>query len=582
MRFLKKILFLLNPSEKKRAGMLLVMIIIMAILDMIGIASILPFIAVLSNFSLIESNFILNTMFKISKNFGIETNQQFFVILGIIMFIILVISLLFKAIVAYVQFKFVQNCEYSIGKRLSESYLHQSYSWFLNRNSSEIGKNILSEVQQVVANCINPTIELIAKGTIIIALLTLLILVNLKITLIIFCTFGFAYGLIFYFARKFLYKIGTKRLINNQSRFSVISEAFGAIKAVKVGSLEKFYIQKFSNSSQAFTQTTASSQLIAILPRFILEAIVFGIALLIILYVFVKSDNHNNFFPLVSIYVFAGYRLMPAFQQVYTSFTQLTFANSLLNKLYNEFKNSKYLPLNQDDSFLFPKKNITLKKIYYNYPNSSKIVLKDLSLIIPARSFVGIVGATGSGKTTIVDIILGLLKPQKGTIDVDGKVITKQNLRSWQRSIGYAPQHIYLSDDTVAANIALGVEPKDINKHMIKKAAKIAKLHEFVMDELPKQYQTIIGEHGVRLSGGQRQRIGIARALYNNPRVLILDEATNAIDNQTEKAIINSISYLSNSITVILISHHLKALNKCKIIFKFKNGILTVNKNNFI
>jgi len=201
-------------------------------------------------------------------------------------------------------------------------------------------------------------------------------------------------------------------------------------------------------------------------------------------------------------------------------------------------------------------------------------VLKDVSLNISAKTTVGLVGATGSGKTTTIDIILGLLEAQKGTLEVDGQTITKFNSRSWQRNIGYVPQHIYLADDTVAANIAFGVNPKDINHEAVEKASKIANLNEFVLEELPKQYQTTIGERGVRLSGGQRQRIGIARALYHKPQVLILDEATSALDNQTEKAVMDAINNLNKNITIILIAHRLNTVKKCDNIFLLEKGKL--------
>lgn len=575
MKILKKLLFFLTPLERKRASLILIMIIIMAILDMIGVASILPFIAILSNPSLIETNSFLNAMFQFSKNFGIETNQDFLFFVGMMVFVLLITSLLFKAITAYVQFNFVQSCDHSIGKRFFEGYLHQPFGWFLNRNSAEIGKNILSEVQQLIANGINPMMELIAKSSIIISLLSLMIFVNPYVTITTICIFGFAYGLVFFFIRKILSRIGKKRLINNQLRFSIISEAFGAIKAVKMGEMEKYYIDKFTDPSKIFTQTTASSLILAVLPRFILEAIVFGVFLLIILYTFAKSGDFNYYLPVISMYVFAGYRLMPAFQQVYVSFTQLAFVKTVLDKLHDELKNLEQLSLDQDSSFFTPKKTIRLNNIHFSYSDKSREILKGFNFNISIGTFIGIIGATGTGKTTIIDIILGLLEPQKGTIDVDGVVITKQNLKSWQRCIGYVPQHIYLSDDTIAANIALGVEAKDIDHQLIKKVAKIANLHEFVTQELPNQYQTTVGERGVRLSGGQRQRIGIARSLYRNPKILILDEATNALDNQTEQAVIDSLDNLGNKdITVIIIAHRLETLKSCSAIYKLEKGQL--------
>ncbi len=574
MQTFKKLLFLLSPDERKQAGLLLFAILIMALLDMIGVASILPFMAVLTNPSLVETNLILNQMFKASSAFGVENNQQFLFALGILVFVMLVSSLAFKALTIYFQVRFVQMRQYSIGKRLIEGYLHQPYSWFLSRHSAELGKTILSEVSQIVGSGLNPLMELIAKGMVTISLITLLVIADPKLVLIISLSLGGAYSLIYYFSRKYLNRIGEKRLKNNEIRFTAVSEAFGAAKEVKVGGLEDAYVKSFSDSSKTLAQTQASASVISQLPRFILEAIAFGGILLIILYMMAQSGSFNNAIPIVSLYVFAGYRLMPALQQIYSSFTKLSFVGPSLDKLYYDLKNLKPSNVNQNKEIISYKKTISLKNIDYNYPNSSRTALKNVSLTIPIKSTVGLVGATGSGKTTTVDIILGLLEAQKGTLEIDGQIITKQNSRSWQRSIGYVPQYIYLSDDTVASNIAFGVEPKNINLKAVEKASRIANLHDFVLQELPKQYNTIIGERGVRLSGGQRQRIGIARALYHNPQVLILDEATSALDNQTEKAVMDAVNNLSKNITIVIIAHRLSTVKNCDTIFLLDKGHL--------
>ena len=574
MQTLKKLLFLLTPHEQKNAGLLLILILIMALLDMIGVASILPFMAVLTSPILIETNSILNKMFQASSIFGVENNQQFLFALGVLVFIILIVSLIFKSLTVYVQTRFIQMQEYSIGKRLIEGYLHQPYSWFLGRHSADLGKTILSEVGQVIGGCMRPLMELIAKGMVSISLITLLIIADPKLALVIGSTLAGTYGLIFYFIRKYLNKIGNERLKNNQLRFTAVSEAFGAAKEIKVGGLEKTYIKIFSDSAKIFAQTQASSEVIAQLPRFILEAIAFGGILLITLYTMGQSNSFNNAIPILSLYVFAGYRLMPALQQIYTSFTKLTFVGPSLDQLHNDFKNLKPFNHSQVKNNLSFNKTITLKNIFFNYPNTSRTALKNINLSIPTKSTIGLIGPTGSGKTTTVDIILGLLEAQKGTLEVDEQVITKYNSRDWQRSIGYVPQYIYLADNSVAVNIAFGVEPNNIDHAAVEKAAKIANLHEFVMDELPKQYQTEIGERGVRLSGGQRQRIGIARALYHNPKVLILDEATSALDNQTEKAVMDAISNLSKDITIILIAHRLNTVKKCDKIYLLEKGEL--------
>ncbi len=574
MQTIKKILFILTPHEYTRASILMIMILIMALLDFIGVASILPFMAVLANPEVIQTNVILSKMFEISIIFGVEDNQQFLFALGSLVFILLVVSLIFKAITTYVQIRFVQMCEYSIGRRLVEGYLHQSYSWFLNRHSADLGKTILSEVAQVVGSGIRPLMELIAKGAVAIALILLLIMTDPNLAIIVGFTLGSAYGLIFYFARTFLNKIGKVRLENNQTRFTAVSEAFGASKEVKVGGLEQKYIDQFSDSAKNFARTTASSEIVRQLPRFILEAIAFGGIMLVILYLMLQKGSFNNALPIISLYAFAGYRLMPALQQIYASLAQLTFISPSLDALNNDLKKLKSFISSKDETTISLNKSIILKNIHYNYPNVSRTALSDIDLTIPAKYTVGLVGATGSGKTTTVDIILGLLEPQRGTLEVDGQVITKQNSRAWQRSIGYVPQHIYLSDDTIAANIAFGKDSKDIDQVAVEKVSKIANLHEFVANELPKKYQTIIGERGIRLSGGQRQRIGIARALYHNPQVIILDEATSALDNETEQAVMDAVNNIGKDITIILIAHRLNTVKNCDIIFKLEKGKL--------
>ena len=574
MKIFKKLLFLLTHRERKRAGLLLIMMVIMAFLDMVGVAFILPFVAVLTNPSLIETNYILNFMFQTSNIFGVETDQQFLLTLGILVFIFLIISLAFRAFTTYAQVRFVQMRQFSVAKRLIEGYLHQPYTWFLSRNSADLGKTILSETGIVVSNGMGSFLDVIAKGMVTIALIILLIIADPKLTLIVGITLGAAYGIIFYFSRNYLNVLGKNSVKNNELRYLSVSEAFGAIKEIKVGGLEKIYIKMFSNPAQIFHRNQAFSKIVAQLPRYFLEAITFGGILLIILYIMTETGNFKSALPIISLYILAGYRLLPALQQMYVSFSQLTFIGPSLNKLYDDINNLKQRNMNIDQNVLPLNKNIALKNIHFSYPNTSQIALKDINLIIPVNSTIGIMGTTGSGKTTIVDIILGLLEAQKGTLEVDGKIITKQNSRSWQRSIGYVPQHIYLSDDTVAANIAFGVEPKDIDQEAVEKACRVANLHNFITDELPKKYQTITGERGIRLSGGQRQRIGIARALYHKPKVLILDEATSALDNKTEKVVMDAVNNLNKEITIILIAHRLNTLKNCDVIFKLEKGQL--------
>ena len=572
MKNYKKIYYLLAYDEQKKAGWLLIMILIMSIIDMLGVASIMPFMAVLTNTSLVETNIILNKMFLASSKIGVKTNEEFVFAFGILVFVFLVFSLNFKALVIYSQLRFIQMREYSISKRLVETYLHQPYSWFLNRNSAELGKSILSETGLIISLAISPLINLITQLSVSIALIILLLLIDLKLTLIISSIICGSYILIFIFYRKFLSKIGDELLYSNKLRFKFISEAFGSIKEVKLRGLEKIFVKRFSDPANVYAKNLAKSNIIGQLPRYFIETIAFGGMMMLVLYIISTKGTFASAIPIIAVYAFAGYRLIPSIQQIFQASTSLKFSNASVENLYNDLNNLKKLDLNIDQNISSLKNSIILKNINYQYPNTSRKVLKDINIVIPAYKSIGLVGNTGCGKTTIVDIIIGLLEPQKGTLEIDDKLITKSNLKAWQRFVGYVPQQIYLSDNSIAENIAFGVDLKNINQSIVEKVSKVANLNEFVINELPDKYQTIIGEHGVRLSGGQRQRIGIARALYHEPKVLILDEATSALDNKTEHMVMETLDKIKDDITIIKIAHRLNSVKKCDIIFYLENG----------
>ncbi len=572
MKKIKKLIEILTFQEQKRAILLLAMILIMAFLEMLGLASIVPFLAILSNPDIVETNKILYNFYQTSKEFGIKDNQQFLFLLGFIVFFLLVISLIFKAFTTYAQIIFIQLSNFSIQKRIIESYLKQSYSWFLNRHSSDLGKMILSEVGTVVSSGIKPLVELVTKSIVTLVILILLLLVDFKLALTVSFTLGFAYSLIYKFSRRFVLRIGQERLTANQWRFKAVNEAFGAVKEIKVGGHEQTYIERFSDQAKILAKHQASFSVINQLPRFGLEAVAFGGMMVIILYLMSKSNNFVNAVPILALYAFAGYRLMPSLQGIYTSISQLRFVGPALDSIHNDLVKLKPNQIDKNKDKLSVKKLIRLENVKYYYPNSSQKALNNVNITIQAGSIVGIVGKTGSGKSTLVDIILGLLKPQEGKLIIDDKILNKNLLRTWQQSVGYVPQQIFLADDTIAANIAFGEDPKKIDNLAVKRASKIANLHDFVEHELPLKYQTVVGERGIRLSGGQRQRIGIARALYNSPNIVILDEATNALDNITEDGVMRDLINSNKNTTIIIITHRINTVEKCDNIFFIDKG----------
>ena len=570
MATFKKFLDLLTAREKKRAACVFVLMLITALFDVLGVASIMPFMAILADPQLIESNLAMTYVFNF---LGYQNRQDFLLASGLCVFLLLITSLCFKALSVYSQTRFALMREYSISKQLVECYLQQPYAWFLNRHSADLGKTILSEVGNLVHGGLLPLLTLIAQCIVAVCLMGLLLLVDPWLAISVGVVLGGAYLVVFKFMSGLLQRLGAGRVSANQQRYAAVSEAFGAVKEIKLKGIENVYAQRFTKPARLYAKAQTTAHVIGQLPRFMLEGIAFGGMLVVILYLMSQSGDFAKALPVIALYAFAGYRLLPALQQIYLTLTQLRFAGPALDILHKDLISlgrDKFLTAANGPFEI--KVGITLSRIEYCYPNSLGSVLKGISMHIPVNTTVGLVGATGGGKTTTIDIILGLLEPLKGRLIVDGVVITEVNRTLWQKNIGYVPQQIYLSDDTVAANIAFGLEAKDIDMQAVERAARIANLHEFIINDLDAGYQSTVGERGVRLSGGQRQRIGIARALYHSPRVLILDEATSALDNLTEQAVMDAVHNLSHEITIILIAHRLSTVRECDQIFLLEKG----------
>lgn len=562
----------MSGSEKSQAYRLLAVILFMSLLDVIGVASIMPFMAIVVNPQVIEANATLANLFQLS---GYSNNADFLFVLGVFVFCLYLLSLVFKAFTTYKLTEFALMRECTISKSLVEIYLNQPYSWFLSRNSADLGKNILSEVGTLVHGGMLPILNLIAQTCVALSILILLVFIDPALAISVGVVLSFSYFCLFKLMSGWLRNLGQERIVANQQRYAIISEAFGAAKEVKFGGLEHSYANRFASPAKIYAAGLTSAQVIAQIPRFVLEAVAFGGMLIVVLYFMAQHDSFTSALPVISLYAFAGYRLIPSLQQIYVAFTQLRFSYPALDAIYKDLNNLEpFHSKKNPENLLRIEKSICLVNIFYSYPSAHRLALQDINMTIPVKSTVGLVGTTGSGKTTTIDLILGLLEAQKGSLLVDGVVISSENRRSWQRIIGYVPQQIYLSDDTIAANIAFGVETADVDQQAVERAAKIANLHDFILNDLSMGYQTPVGERGVRLSGGQRQRIGIARALYHRPQVLILDEATSALDNLTEHAVMEAVHTLGHKITIILIAHRLSTVRECDIIFLLESGQL--------
>ena len=572
---LKKLLDLLSRKERRQAFLLFGMVLIMALLDMAGIASIMPFLSVLANPDVVETNRYLASIYH---RFGYSDPGAFLYFLGLMVFVLLIVSISFKALTHYFILRFTHMRNYSISRRLVVSYLQQPYEWFLNRHSADLAKTVLSEVEQVILVAMLPAIHLIAHGATAVVLVILLLAVNPWLTIIMTAVLGGLYGLIYVSLRSYLLRIGTDRLHANEARFTTVQESFGGIKEVKIGGFETEFIKRFDGPANRYAKHQATAGIAGNIPRYVLEGIAFGGMFLVILFLMKDSGGLQEALPLIGLYALASYRLLPALQQMYAHLANLRYAKPALDALHSDIQMLRNTA-GRDQKFahtkpLLLKNRIKLEHVTYCYPGAERPSLADVSLEVRANTTVGIVGSSGAGKTTAVDVILGLLWPGTGKLLVDEIMIDAHNVRAWQRSIGYVPQQIYLSDASLAANIAFGLPEDQIDLSAVEEAARIANLHDYIIADLPEGYATKVGERGVRLSGGQRQRIGIARALYNNPELLILDEATSALDNLTEKAVMDAVSNLAHQKTIIIIAHRLSTVRTCDEIIMLDQGRL--------
>ena len=565
----KKLWALLSKAERKETLVLLVMILVMSLLDVAGVASILPFITILGSPELVDTNPVLSWAYNY---FGFTAKSDFFFFLGGLVFFTLIFSLAWKTLTQYKLLSFVFMREHSIGIRMFEGYLNQPYSWFLDRNSSELGKNLLSELRELLSKMLLPAINVISQGTVTLFMLIMLLIVDYKLAITVALVLGLFYGSIYAYISRLLVRMGSERYESNRERFRVSSESLFAIKEVKVGGVEGLYLKRFDTAAKKFAKNEAQLKTITALPRYAIEGIAFGGMVLVLLNVLNNENDISQVLPIVALYAFAGYRLLPAIQMLYNSLTSLRFSENIINEFHKEINSLGEIGKKNKKEVIPLKDVIALNNVSFIYPGTDSKVLNDISLAIPANSMVGLVGLTGSGKTTLVDIVLGLLEPQSGSLTVDGVEIESKNINNWQCNLGYVPQQISLLDASLAENIAFGVNLDEISIETVKKVATMACLHDFVINNLPDGYNTPIGERGVKLSGGQRQRVGLARALYHNPSVLVLDEATSALDNTTERVVMDSIKKLGQEITIIIIAHRLSTIRDCDVIYHLDKG----------
>lgn len=553
LQSIKQIWQILSPLDRRKVVYVLILVMGMACIESAGVISIMPFLAVLSNPQVIETQPLLG---KIHTFIGADSIKQTIVYLGIISLVVVIGSAIFKIITQYAVNRFASLQRHYFSTRLLKIYLQQNYEFFIQRNTSVLVKNILSEVDQLIWTLILPTLTIMSYGVVLLAMIAILIIYDPIMAFATASVLGVFYTLIYMLIRKKLAKIGQEFSISNQERYHTCQEALGGIKDVIINDAKDTYIEQFERSSRVFARHIATRDTLGQVPLNIIETVGYGCLIGLAIYLVFLGKNVSHILPILGLYGFAAYRMLPAAQNIYRAISQIKFSSQILKVIQPEFaleKLEENIKIKQNLTF---NKSIRLENISFSYPNrADKKVLNNFNLEIQKNSSLGIMGKSGSGKSTLMDIMLGLLSPQQGKIYIDDVELTQNNAEIWRELVGYVPQFIYLADKTIAENIAFGVPKEQIDLDQVKKVAKLAQIDDFITNNLKNSYNEVVGERKGTLSGGQRQRIGIARALYKNPRVLFMDEPTSALDNDTERSFIKCLREISNSVTIIIITH---------------------------
>ncbi len=569
---------LLDEREKRLALVVLVVVVISALTSALMVGSIMPFLAALADPRQIQNVEAFAWAYEVG---GFQSDHSFLVALGFASLTAIVVANAIQMLRVYMVAKFATMRMHSLSLRLLRVYLKHPYEFFLSKNSGELGTQILSETQQVVGLFFRPAAEAIAAICTAVAIVALLIWINPLVAGVALAVAGGLYLASYVVSRKAVRRFGETRAKSNRARFRIANEALAGVKEVKLLGREASYIDVYAQPSFNMARAESYSIFLATIPQYVMQIVAFGGMIVLILVLidpvaFGEAGTMGELLPLLGVFAFGGQRLMPEMAKIYMGFTQLGYGAPVVNSIYADLEAEADLealsspgvvPLGLENA-------LELRDVTYSYPNAEGAGLDGVSLRIEAGERIGVVGGSGAGKTTLVDVVMGLLRHSSGQILVDGTEITDENIQAWQRTVGYVQQGIFLSDASILENIALGVPSRQIDRQRVLEAARMARLDDFVQQSLPEGYDTMVGERGVRLSGGQKQRIGIARALYHDADLIVFDEATSALDNVTEQQVMKSIDALPGNKTVILVAHRLTTLDKCDRLIVLDRGRL--------
>lgn len=571
MKILHELNYVFNKKQKFRLFILFIVMLAGTALEVVGVTAILPLIEAMTNPQTILEKLYFSYFYNA---FHFRNTDDFMMVICLGVIAVYLVKNIYIMLQNDLQYRFVFNNQVRIAYRIMRAYMAQPYLFHAQHNSTELMRTVINDTQ-IFFRAVLSGIQLLTELCVCAALLAFLFIVDSFITLSIIILFSIFMILYMRVYKKNLKRQGelTRNYNADMAKYSL--QAFGGIKETQILNRESFFINKFNYVSEKYALSQRRYNWMIALPKPAMEFLCVGGLLGVVALRLKMGVDMETFVTKLSAFAVAAFRMLPSVNKITANLGSIVFSGPSVDAIYEDLKAVEDISFNDDicsgkSEKLEINKEIIVKNLDFRYPNSTEYVLKNVNISIPKNKSVAFIGPSGAGKTTLADIILGVMKPTAGTVEADG-VNVHDNLYRWHQSLGYIPQTIYLTDDTLKNNIAFGIMEEDIDEERLWNAVEMAQLKDFV-ESLPDMLETVVGEGGMRLSGGQRQRIGIARALYNNPEVLVLDEATSALDNDTESAVMEAVEHLSGNVTLIIIAHRLSTIKNCDYVYQVKDG----------
>lgn len=569
----KELYTLLTRQQRKKLLRLQLLVVAMAFAEVVSVVSVGPFMALVGDLSHLRGDGMLADFYRMTG----MTQRNFLFWLGNGVLLTLTVAAGTSMFTVWRLSLYGHQVGAELSMRLYRRYMKHDWLFHASGSSSDLTNKIAQECNRVTESILAPMMQMNAKLVMATFMIITVFSFNPRVALAGVVVFVLAYLILYRVVRRRLESNGRIVTQAQAQRFTLMQEGFGGIKDVLLLGRQQVFNDRFEKASRRYGQAQGTTKALGMAPRYAMELVAFGAVIFLVLYLLkAHSGNLSTILPLVSVYALASFKLLPAFQQIYTSIAtirgNLSAFDAIRDDLYASQETQEATDgVAQEAGLITPRETIALKEAYFRYPGKQERVLNGLSLTIPVKEVIGLVGPSGSGKSTVIDMLLGLIGPDSGELLIDGEPLTLEATRAWQNNLGLVPQAIFLADASIRENIAFGLPPEEIDEARIKRAARMAQLDEF-LEDLPRGLATRVGERGIQLSGGQRQRIGIARALYDDAEVLVLDEATSSLDGITEKRVMDTIHEVSNSKTIIIIAHRLATVKQCDCIYLVKQG----------